>query len=460
MTFVFGSSRLFRFPVHERKAGVRCFGEMISLVLLSLLVISITSVSTDAQTYTVLHNFTGASDGGNPYAGLTIDQAGNLYGTTLYGGYDCGAYGTCGTTFRLKHAGSGWVFNPLYNFQGGNDGANPFARVIIGPNGGLYGTTWDGGGSMACNPPGCGTVFNLRPAAHASPNVFAGWTEAVLYPFTYPATDGAFPGPADLVFDQAGNLYGTTVYGGLYEITCGGGSTCGTVYRLMPSSGGGWTHSILYSFTGGNDGNFPYSGVIFDKAGNLYGTATAGGAYGALSGGYGTVYQLTPSGSGWDENTLYIFQGGGDGSGPKGGLIFDQSGNLYGATTTGGSGGGGTVFMLTPSNGSNWTFSVIYSFTGSAYCGSSGSLSMDGAGNLYGTTVCDGANKFGSVFKLTPTSGGWTYTSLHDFSRAEGAGPHGSLVFDTSGNLYGTTQWGGTGGACNGGCGVVFEITP
>jgi uncharacterized repeat protein (TIGR03803 family) len=176
----------------------------------------------------------------------------------------------------------------------------------------------------------------------------------------------------------------------------------------------------------------------------------------------GTVFQLTLSMSGWTENVLYSFQGGSDGSLPDGGLLFDQSGNLYGTTSDYGSGGGGTAFELTPSNGS-WTLNAVYGFSGTSGngCGPKGALLMDGAGSLYGTTYCDGANNAGSVFKLTYSGGSWTYTSLYDFiGGSDGGYPISNVVSDANGNLYGTTSAGGTGSACSGGCGVVWEITP
>ena len=269
-----------------------------------------------AQTYSVIHNFTGGLDGKNPYAGLTMDAAGNLYGTTC--GANCLAGGSNGgTVFRLSKKGSGWFFTPLYTFGGGNDGAGPVARVIIGPNGSLYGTTVWGGGS-GCGGTGCGTVFNLRPPPSVPPNVFGGWTETVLHRFQG-GNDGANPAFGDLVFDQSGNIYGTTQSGG------SGGS--GTVFELTPSSGG-WMENVLFSF-GCCDGVEPQAGVIFDSAGNLYGTALAGGDWG-----WGTVFELTPSASGWTETTLHNFEGGNDGQYPIGGLTQGAYG-IIGTTSIG-----------------------------------------------------------------------------------------------------------------------------
>ncbi len=406
-------------------------------ILLALTLIS--AQSAQAQTYNVIHNFTGGGDGADPRAGLTKDAAGNFYGTTR----DGGRYGL-GTVFKLALKGSNWILTPLYSFAGGDDGANPDARVVFGPDGNLYGTTNFGGGG-ACSEhggQGCGTVFKLTVPATACKSAICSWTETVIYRFMG-GSDGEAPGYADLIFDPAGNLYGTTSFGGGGGMDCSG-TNCGTVYELTPS-GGGWTESIIYRFNPLPDGYAPDSGVTLDSAGNLYGTTYYGGTYGP-----GVVYELSPSGSGWTEKLLHEFgRTGDDGGNPVAGLIFDASGNLYGATSGGGSGGGGTVFELTPSGG-NWTFSVL------SGAGSVASLIMDAAGNLYGTTFTVGAYGYGSVFKLTPSGGGWTYTDLYDFTGGnDGANPESTPVFDVSGNLYGTTRSGGTYGN-----GVVFEITP
>ena len=394
----------------------------------------VASQAAQAQTFNVLHTFTGGNDGGNPSAGVTM-KAGNLYGTTFAGGVlTCNAPHGCGTVYQLKHIGSGWTFNTLYSFSG-SDGAIPTAPVVFGPDGALYSTAEFGGS-------GNGNVFKLRPPPSACKTALCPWSENVLYTFQG-GTDGSQP--IGLVFDQAGNIYGTTSSGGAY----GGG----TAYELT-SSGSGWTESLLHNFGVTDlDGFTPYRSVmIFDQAGNLYGTTYFGGAHNA-----GSVFQLTPSGSGWIETVIYSFQNGSDGSLPYSGLIIDQSGNLYGATTDGGTGGGGTVFELSPSGG-GWTFSVLYSLTGPSgcSCGPAWALVMDAAGNLYDTTQGDGAYKLGNVFKLTNTGGSWTYTSLYDFTGGnDGWFPISGVTLDTSGNLYGTTYYGGTDNS-----GVLWEITP
>ena len=424
--------------------GLRPQGAALAIMLLLLfltfvlLFMTLAAQPAQAQTFTVMHNFTGALDGGSPQDGLTIDAAGNFYGTTQYGGAGFG------TVFKLSHKGSGWVFTPLYVFRGGSDGANPGARVIIGPDGSLYGTTAFGGESSCYS--GCGTVFNLKPAASVSPNILGAWTETVLYRFKG-GSDGERP-ESELVFDQAGNLYGTTELGGE-------GGVYGTVFKLAPSAGG-WTESILHQFDAFNDGYFPWAGLIFDKAGNLYGTTPGGGAYSS-----GVVYQLTPSESGWTLNVLYSFQGGNDGDMPFGGLIFDNAGNLYGTTASGGALNGGTAFELTPSSGTGtWTFTLLYDFRGSGDSGPLKTLTMDAAGNLYGTMFQRGAYGWGAVFKLAPGNGSWTYTSLHDFTGgSDGGYPSSNVILDANGNFYGTTEYLGSGN-CYSGCGEVWEITP
>ena len=417
----------------------------IALVLAVLFVLTVAAIpAAQAQTFSVIHDFSG-TDGFAPYAGVTLDAAGNLYGTTSQ------SFTGDGTAFQLKRSHGNWVLNSLFTFTGTN-GAYPFAGIVFGPDGALYGTTNSGGLGK-----GFGVVYNLRPPRTACKSALCPWTETVLYPFTG-GSDGSGPSLGNPVFDKNGNLYGTTQLGG--DLACSPPYGCGTVYQLTPSASG-WTESVLYSFSGGNDGSEPASGVILDEAGNLYGITYQGGGIGCGGRGCGTVFQLSPSGSGWKETILYSFTGGSDGGNPYGGLIFDQSGNLYGTTLFGGSGGGGTVFELSPSGG-GWTFTLVYALTGYD-AGPVGSLAMDGAGNLYGTTNANGAYGNGSVFKLQPSNGGWIYTTLHDFTYR---GPDGSLpvagpTVDAKGNVYGTTSQGGTqycGFEVQ--CGVVWEITP
>jgi uncharacterized repeat protein (TIGR03803 family) len=367
-----------------------------------------------AQTFKVIHSFTGGSDGGSPLDGLTIDGAGNLYSTANAGG--ASGYGA---VFEVNKNGE----TVLYSFAGGSDGAYPEGGLIKDGVGNLYGTTTAGGGVADA-----GTVFMVT----------TGGVEQVLYAFPG-GENGAVP-EAGLARDTQGNLYGTTTSGGAYGK--------GTVFRLTaPKSGSQWTETVLYSFGSGSDGAIPVAGITLAKGKILYGTTSAGGAYG-----YGTIFQLAASGSVWTETILHNFQDGDDGAVPYGGLIWDTLGNLYGAATEGGSGGGGTIFELTPANG-GWTFTALYSNPGWGISGSFRNLALDASGNLYGTTHCDGANSAGTVYKLTPATGSWTYTSLYVFE----GGSDGLYSFSNpvleSNHLYGTTKQGGADGN-----GVIWEI--
>ena len=388
--------------------------------------------SAQAQTYTVLHNFTGGDNGGGPLAGVTLDAGGNLYGTTQAGGYTEGgecSHGGCGTVYRLKHAGSGWTLSSLYSFHD-NDGNLPYARVVFGPDGTLFGTTNEGGYQEN------GVVFNLRPPSTVCKSVLCPWTETVLHEFTG-NSDGCLPYFGDLTFDAAGHLYGTTA-------DCG--EALGTVFELARQPSGGWLESILYDVDRDGAGEYPFNSVIFDTQGNLYTTTEFSIDE------YGTVIQMVNSPSGWTGTDLHVFSGGSDGGALYGGLVFDPAGNLYGNTFIGGEYNGGTVFELSPSNG-GWVFNVIYNFTG---LGPWASMVVDAAGNLYGTTTGSGAFGDGNVFKLSPSDDGWTYSSLHDFTGgSDGGFPVSVVSFDANGNLYGTASQGGSNGK-----GVVWEITP
>ena len=264
-----------------------------------------------------------------------------------------------------------------------------------------------------------------------------------------------------LTFDAAGNLYGTTVQGGLE--TCDG-SPCGTVFKLALKSGGTWSESVIYRFAGGSDGSGPWAGLISDSAGNFYGTTSGGGTSGG-----GTVFKLTPSANGkWTESVLYSFcqlSKCVDGLGPYASLTFDRAGNLYGTTMSGGAVGSGTVFELTPNSNGSWTEIVLINF-GVNNNGSDpyGGLIFDlSTGNLYGTTV-GGTSQglYGTVFQLTSNSkGGWSQNVLYSFKGGkDGSGPRASLVLDKVGNLYGSTCFGGGSTSCSSGCGTIFELKP
>jgi uncharacterized repeat protein (TIGR03803 family) len=414
----------------------------VRLLALTAFTVLLFATGTYAQQENVLYTFlSNGKDGFDPRAGLTFDNAGNLYGTTYEGGHGQGA------VFELSPVAGGWTESVLYSFHvSGKSGSIPLSGVIFDAAGNLYGTTLEGGDVTKCSGFGCGTVFELTPEAGG------GWTEKWRHNFGSNSKDGMFP-MAGLISDAAGNLYGTTNRGGAHGQ--------GTVFELTPKAGGGWTEKVLYGFfvNNGKDGAFPQAGLIFDTAGNLYGTTSGGGAHHQ-----GTVFELTPKvGGGWTERLLYSFfaNHGKDGAFPQAGLILDAAGNLYGTTKGGGAYGfaKGTVFELSPVAGGGWSESVLYNF-GKSSDGKTptAGLIFDAAGNLYGTTLDGGTHDSGTVFELTPVAGSWTERVLHSFSQDTGDGywPFAGLIFDATGNLYGTAS---AGGANNFG-GTVFEITP
>ncbi len=465
----------------------------------------------------VIYSFKGGADGAYPW-GVTLDSAGNLYGTS-----EPGLTSNAGVVFELTPASPTWREKTLYSFKGGADGSGPAGGVIFDASGNLYGTTAGGGTA------GFGTVFELVRST--------GWTKQILYAFQGGTTDTAYP-QASLTFDAAGNLFGATGIGGVFELTPvsggwsesvlfafpnpeqteqnilggvildGAGNVFGAAYNqgvfelthgsggwtettlrptreymgglILDSAGnlygadslgatnsslgvvfkltfasGTWTSTTIYNFPNG-PAQAPIGGLIFDTAGNLYGTAAAGGEFGS-----GTVFELTPSGSTWVQKALYNFRGGNDGVGPFGSLVFDGSGNLYGATVRGGPHDAGTIFELIRNSSGSWTKTTLYSFCkagGRCVDGmeqeNAGGLAFDTAGNLYGTTPGGGAAGQGTLFKLTHVGSGWTETVLSSFCIcASGYNPQGGVVFGPSGNLYGVFSNGGVG--TNGG---VYEF--
>jgi uncharacterized repeat protein (TIGR03803 family) len=371
--------------------------------------------TSESQTYKVIHNFTRiGDDGASPYGGLLLGPSGSLSGTTYAGG----KFGA-GNVYKLSPVGSFWKYRSLYSFSGGLDGDAPAFGTLAYYHDALYGTTEGGGYS--------GVAFKVAPSGTS-------WQENVVHSFGH-GTDGNEP-IGGVVFDKNGNLYGTTLLGGV--------SGNGTVYEVTNSG----VERVIYSFTGGSDAVSPASAVTLDAEGNVFGTTSFGGANGV-----GAIYELSHSSSGWTEKVLYSFQGLNDGQNPLGGVILDKAGNIYGGTFDGGANGGGTVYELSPS-GAGWTLSVLYSFVG-GYGGPYNKLTFDSQGNLYGATNGEGANGFGLVFKLTPNNGGWTFADLYDFlGGSDGGYPYGSLAVDDKGNIFGTADIGGSTNQ-----GVVFEIT-
>jgi len=391
----------------------------------------------------VLHSFRG-KDGADPWGGLIFDAAGNLYGTTSSGGTACGSYG-CGTAFELIPSSDGkWVRQLLHTFRdNGKDGIGPWASLVFDAAGNLYGTTRYGG-SHCRGTGGCGTVFELMPGPSgkwsekvlysfcarsqckdgsspyaslvfdASGNIYGTassggahdggvvfqlsgehgkWAEKVLYSFCSrpQCADGSFP-YASLTFDKAANLYGAATTGGTYGF--------GAVFELTQNLHGTWTENVLYSFcstTDCADGSNPYANVIFDANGNLFGTTANGGS--AVG---GTAFQLVPSANGiWSEEVLYDFSNSG-GSFPASGLVFDKAGNLYGTTSVGGLVNAGTVFRLSPGRNGRWVHTELDSLGGNYGSISYAGVVLDAAGNLYGTAAEGGVRDLGSVFEIKP----------------------------------------------------------
>lgn len=317
----------------------------------------------------VLYSFSHGDDGFGPAASLTMDAAGNLYGTAAGGGAH-----SVGLVFELMPGtGGNWTEKVLHNFNG--DGA-PLSGLILDGRGNLYGTGGAGG---------VGLVFELMPGTGGS------WAEKVLYNFN--VTDGLRPA-GGLLFGASGNLYGTTEYGGA--------NGYGTVYELKRGTGGNWTETVLYSFANnGTDGAYPTASLIADAAGNLYGTTSNGTtAFG------GTVFELTRgSGGSWTESVLHSFaNNGSDGYAPLGAVIFDRFGNLYGTTEFGGAHSGGTVFELVPNGDGTWTETILHDFDKNGSDGFSpfAGMILDARGNLYGTTSDGGADGGGTIFEARP----------------------------------------------------------
>ena len=330
---------------------------------------------TPAGIHTVLYNFTGGADGGEPYKGVTLDSAGNLYGTAVTGGSGA-CEGGCGVVYKLTNSGGTWTQSVIHAFTGA-DGSGPGAPVAIDKNGNVFGTTPTGGAD------GMGTIYRLAPDGSG------GYRFRVIHTFTGGA-DGGGGSAGRMIFDGAGNLYGAC--------TTGGVTGFGTVFKLASVSGQ-WQLTTLYAFQDQPDGALPYGSVVLDKTGNLYGTTYYAGANDV-----GTVYKLTHAGGTWTESVLYSFKGGTDGASPISSLVADSAGNFYGTTSDGGASNCscGVIFKMTRANG-KWTESVVYRFPGKpspgfAYNG----MISDGAGNFYGATVHGGTGNDGAIYKFTP----------------------------------------------------------
>ncbi len=434
-----------------KQASRKLICHLLPAILTAIFIIT----TANAQTEHILHRFTSIEgDGAIPEAALISDAAGNLYGTTFYGGAlpRCSINQVnvgCGMVLMVSppsSQGAAWKETLLHEFTGGPDGEFPSGPLVLDKAGNLYGATSQGGASSR------GTIFELSPPF--SPG--GQWAETILWTFN---GDDAAPG-GTLVLDSQGNLYGTAGSGG-------GGGNCGTVFELTPAGNGGWTETILYAFKNKQDGCNPQSGLIPDSQGNFYGTT---GSYD------GTVFRLSPSQSGnWRKTTLHTFEGNVDGKYPFGAVTIHK-GALYGTTRSGGDSGCGgqgcgTVFQITSAG----VYSIIHRFVEDTTDGilPVAGLIADGNGNLYGTAQNGGGSIYcgsygcGAIFELTPPAvqgGTWTETTLYSFSNFDGDGetPQGALLLDKRGVLFGTTADGGDGDcSINGsvGCGTVFALT-
>ena len=402
--------------------------------LTSLLLFILLRTASAGTSYEILHSF--ADKPGtcpNPVASVIFDQSGNLYSTTNFWN---------GCVFELMPEAHGhWKEKTLYAFAkySKTDGAQPWAPVVFDKTGNLYGTTGGGGGS-GCYNFGCGTIFELTPAADGH------WKETIIYRFKDQA-DGFSPG-AGLTMDASGNLYGTSNLGG--NVSCNQGYGCGTVFKLSKSRGGSWDKTTLHAFAGGRDGADVWAGVILDSAGNLYGSTSD--CYNSCQGN-GTVFELVSTHGKWQHKVLFRFTGGSNAD-PVGILTLDPEGNLYG--TAAGAACCGTVFRLSRS-GKEWKQQILHTFSGYDGAEPVSGVILDKAGNLFGTTPIGGSKGQGTAFELKHSNHNWTITVLHDFysNYLDGLNPVAPLAFGPDGALYGTTFWGGPGGY-----GTVFRIVP
>jgi len=348
----------------------------------------------------------------------TMFRKGSLIATTLL------------TIIGLSHASG---YQRTYNFGAGLDGNNPASRLVFDAAGNAYGTTAAGGDSDL------GTIFMITPTGD----------EQILYSFEG-GGDGSDP-HGGVILDSAGNLYGTAVAGGFGGICAGDG--CGVVFELQ-NSGGSWSLITLYAFTGLDDGFGPGSPLVFDTAGNLYGTAPDGGKHGN-----GVVFEVSPSPTGWQQKVLHAFTGKKDGAiGSLGALLLDAAGNLYGTAELGGPAGAGAVYELSPGGNGSWKFTALYDFQGMPDAANPyGGLTLDSAGNLYGTTYFGGNAGMGTVFQLSHgPNGAWQENILHNFQGGtDGSFPTSTLLFTTPTTLYGTTTTGGR-PSCD--CGAIFSL--
>ena len=386
---------------------------------MAFLVVFLLAALAQSQTFTTLYSFTGGSDGNLPEAGVIQDSAGNLYGTTWWGGYlKCNEYTPgCGVVYEVNSSGTETVVHtfctPNQCYVGNYDGMLPITPVVRDKAGNFYGTTYEG--------VDYGTVYKIDTAGN----------ETVLYNF-YRGPVGCLPAQG-LIVDKSGNLFGTTSECGISDY-----SGFGTIFKM--DSAGNFT--VLYSFTG-SDGAYPYFGhLIMDKNGDLYGVTPMGGAYDA-----GVLYKLTTEGQ---LTALHSFGGTSDGCYPWGTVAMDQAGNLYGTTHSCGANGYGTIWKVSKKGKET----ILHSFAGYPWdgCYPFASVARDSKGNLYGVTSGCGANNWGALYELSASG---TLTLLHSFSGTDGEYPYGEVLLTAKGELFGTATSGGAYGY-----GTVWSYVP
>jgi uncharacterized repeat protein (TIGR03803 family) len=420
--------------------------QKLMVLVVPFIVVFAISASASGPSEKTIYNFQWGNDGASPSGNLVADSAGNLYGTTGAGGgaTACGNGGTqvegCGTIFELSppaQSGGTWTETVLYRFQGGSDGSFPNSGLVLDSAGNLYGIAT--GNSTICV---CDVIFKLSPQSGGT------WTQSVLYTTNYPTN---YEPIGTLALDSAGNLYGVT----------SPTNNCGTVFRLSPPAGGGtpWTETLIYQFPSTRnayDVCGPIGALVLDKSGNVYG-ATQGVVGGATT---GSVYRLKPpaiTGQPWTISVLHDFTGGADGYQPEAGVIFHNGMNLYGTTFFGGANSAGTVFQLSPPSAGHtgWTKTTIFDFDASTSGQGPYGIVFDNAGNIYGATRFAVSGGGGEIFKLSPPStqgGAWTETTLYSFGCS--CYPTG-VIRDKGIALYGLSGGGGTVNE-----GTAFAIIP
>ena len=459
----------------------KCSPGLIRISLLFAIALTLAVPASAEWKKKILYSLQGGTDGSLPAGGVIFDKAGNLYGETIEGGSTNCPPGWCGTIYQLRPPqvkGGKWTEKVLYVFKGhnNNDGSSPSGSLIADSAGNVYGVTGYGGSGPCVlfgTATGCGTVFELSP-----PKTKGGkWTEKVLHNFQG-GNDGDLPtGP--LILDSASNLYGATEFGGGKGTTCDAfyGGNCGTVFKLSPpkTRGGKWTERVLHRFAGGTDGAVPNGGLVLDSNGTVYGTTYLGGYHqgqcdrGSGYEGCGVVFALRPpvvKGGSWGERVLYRFKGApSDGLGPNGSLARDTGGSLYGTTIGGGSHEDGVTFKLIPSaqEGGNWTESLIHVFVGAEDGQGPWAGLVGGSNGTFYGSASGSPSRGGLIFRMRPPAlngAVWTFNVLYSFTGSPDGYDPLELTFGKDGAIFGSTLYGGTGQACQGGCGTVFEVSP